>query len=260
MSDINRERAEAVRGAWKNERALVQDGKGTRDWPQRQQIGMVRKGVVSGFDGHHMQSVKTHPQQAGNPKNIQFLNKSEHIKGAHGGNTKNSTNGYYNPQTKSMHSFGSNSPQAPQIQLNKPLSQNQIYGAMKREQNYQNRVTRDMSIANQWRQTHGYTPAFKRTQSQNSNLRSINKGIESMKSKSVNRQIASQSAQNSQNKGIEAVRQKSSIQQSGTKSAQTVHSANKGIASYQNKVSRQTANISKSSSSGGQSSGRGQGR
>ena len=117
MSDINRQRADAVRGAWKNERALVRDGKGTRDWSQRQQISMIRKGQVSGIDGHHMQSVRTHPQQAGNPQNIQFLNRSEHIKGAHQGNTKNSTNGYYNPQNKTMHDFGKGSPQAPQMQL-----------------------------------------------------------------------------------------------------------------------------------------------
>ena len=87
MTDTNKARKDAVREAWKNEGALVREGKGTRDWSQRQQIGMVRKGQVSGFQGHHMQSVKTHPQQAGNPQNIQFLNKAEHIKGAHRGNT-----------------------------------------------------------------------------------------------------------------------------------------------------------------------------
>jgi hypothetical protein len=208
MGDINKERADAVRKAWINERALVQEGKGTRDWSQRQQIGIIRKGQVSGYDGHHMQSVKTHPQQAGNPGNIQFLNKTEHIKGAHGGNTKNSTNGYYNPQTKTMHSFGNSNPQISQMQLNDPLSQNQIYNAMKREQAYQNRVTRDVATANQWRLSYGCTPTFKRTSSQNSNLRSVNKGIESF-------------------------RQKSLLKQAGTNATQTNGSTNLGIANYQ---------------------------
>jgi len=242
MSDINRERANAVRGAWINERALVTEGKGTRDWSQRQQIGMIRKGQVTGIYGHHMQSVKTHPQQAGNPQNIQFLNKSEHIKGAHGGNTKFSTNGYYNPQTKTMQNFGNRSPQAPQMQISKPLSQNQINSAVKREQTYQNRVTMDTAMANQWRQAHGH-----------SHMR----------------------RQKNHYKSIEAIQQKSSLKQSGTNATQTNRSANQVIRSSYGKngqatnASKGTSSVaakgassgkSSGSSSGGKSSGGGKSR
>jgi hypothetical protein len=240
MSDVNKARKDAVREAWKNERSLVREGKGTRDWSQRQQIGMIRKGQVSGYDGHHMQSVKTHPQQAGNPQNIQFLNKSEHIKGAHRGSTQNATNGYYNPQTGTMHSFGSRNPQAPQMQLSAPLSQNQINSAIKREQAYQSRMARDTATANQWRQAHGYAPMGQRSNSQG-------------------------------NKGIEAARQKAAQKQSGTSASQSGQSTNQGIKSYQSKTTGQAPSSLKSnsaikgastgngksggSSSGGQSSG-----
>jgi len=102
VSDINKERKNAVREAWKNERAHVRGGNGTRDWSQTEQKEIVAKGRANGYEVHHMKSVKDYPQHAGDPKNIQFLNRSEHVDGAHKGNTQNSTNGYYNPSTKTM--------------------------------------------------------------------------------------------------------------------------------------------------------------
>jgi hypothetical protein len=82
-----------------------------------------------------MKSVKAYPQHAGDPNNIQFLNRNEHVKGAHKGNTQNTTNGYYNPKTGTMHSFGNSPPQAPQSQaLSAPMTQKQQDLAIKREQ------------------------------------------------------------------------------------------------------------------------------
>ena len=267
MNDINKARADAIRGAWKNEKALVRKGEGTRDWSQRQQIGMIRKGQVSGYHGHHMQSVKTHPHQAGNPKNIQFLNRSEHIDGAHRGNTQNSTDGYYNPSTKTMQSFGTNEPHAPQIKLSNPLSQSQIDSAIKREQSYKNRVSQDRAFANQWRQANGYSPMFGQSNQPKINHISTNKGIDGMKNRAVKAQTSIVGAnQASQNKGIEATRQKALDTESSTSSTQAI---NKGIASYQSKTNGQSANVSPCSPSGaskgstassGQSSGNSQGR
>ena len=126
MSDTNSDRKEAVRQAWKNEKQLCLKNSGTRDWTQFEQHQLIAINKVPGYDGQHMKSVKQFPEQAKNPQNIQFLSREEHIKGAHNGNTKNSTNGYYDPKTKTMHDFGKNLPQAPQEKLSKPLSQEQL--------------------------------------------------------------------------------------------------------------------------------------
>ena len=135
MSDVNQDRKSAVREAWKNEKALVREGKGTRQWSQSEQREIVAKGRAGGYEGHHMKSVKDYPQYAGNPNNIQFLNHAEHINGAHEGNTKNATNGYYNPETKTMQSFGNSGLITPQSHaLNAPLTQRQQSLTVKREQ------------------------------------------------------------------------------------------------------------------------------
>jgi hypothetical protein len=124
MSDTNQERLKAIREAWKNERAYVRQGNGTRDWVQSEQRQIVAKGRADGYEGHHMKSVKDYPQHAGDPNNIQFLNRNEHINGAHRGNSQNATNGYYNPKTGTMHNFGNGNPQAPQPQkLSSPYYQ-----------------------------------------------------------------------------------------------------------------------------------------
>jgi len=236
MSDINQQRASAVRGAWKNESTLVRQGQGTRNWSQRQQIGIIRKGQVNGYDGHHMQSVKTHQKQAGNPKNIQFLSKKEHIKGAHRGNTKNATNGYYNPNTGTMYNFGKNRPQAPQMKLSQPLSQKQINSAVKREQTYQNRVTRDTSFMKQWRQTH---------------VPMNNKGIAGIRQKVAQKQSLAPQSGRSANQVIKGYQSKASGQ--STRSA-------RGSASTATKGASSNSGRPGGSSRGGQSSGSSQGR
>jgi len=135
MSDTNKDRQKAVREAWKNERGYVRGGNGTRDWSQTEQREIVAKGRANGFEGHHMKSVKEYPQYASDPKNIQFLSRSEHVSGAHKGSTQNATNGCYNPKTGETQGFGNRGPQAPQSQsLSAPLSQKQQDLAVKREQ------------------------------------------------------------------------------------------------------------------------------
>lgn len=102
---LQAERQRAVDKAWAAEVELVREGKGTRQWTAAEQKELLSTGKVEGYYGHHMQSVKNYPENAGNKDNIQFLSYDEHINGAHKRNTRNSTNGYYDPQTGQMHEF-----------------------------------------------------------------------------------------------------------------------------------------------------------
>ena len=90
-------RSSAVRKAWKNEVALVEStGKGTRNWTTNEIDELLNTGKVKGYVGHHMKSVKGYPELAGDPLNIQFLTRKEHLL-AHGGNWRNITHGRYIP-------------------------------------------------------------------------------------------------------------------------------------------------------------------
>lgn len=89
----------AVKDAWEQERQLVLQGKGTRDWTVSQQEELIRTGKVSGFDGSHMLDASSNPAIASNPDNIQMLTYEEHIYGAHDGNTRNPTTGRFDPST-----------------------------------------------------------------------------------------------------------------------------------------------------------------
>ena len=89
-------RASAVRQAWKNEYNNVRSG-GTgisREWSSAEMNELLTTGRVKGYQGHHMKSVKGYPELAGDPTNIQFLTRSEHL-AAHGGNWRNITHGRY---------------------------------------------------------------------------------------------------------------------------------------------------------------------
>lgn len=100
----NRQRLFAVRGAWRTEQTLARQNRGTRRWSAGQREELLATGRVKGYEGHHMKSVKAYPQYAGNPKNIQLLTESEHLR-AHNGNYKNQSNGYYNVRTRKMENF-----------------------------------------------------------------------------------------------------------------------------------------------------------
>lgn len=101
----------AIRLAWDKEHELVLKGQGTRDWTEAQQKDILdpEKGKAyddygRAFEGQHMKSVEKYPEYQGNPDNIQFLTKTEHLE-AHKGNWKKPTNWYYNPITKDFHLF-----------------------------------------------------------------------------------------------------------------------------------------------------------
>lgn len=114
MSRRTAEANKAIKLAWEREQDLVQNGKGTRDWTKEQQEDILNpdKGKAydengRAFEGQHMKSVAEHPEYQGNPDNIQFLTKEEHLD-AHRGSWQNPTNWYYNPQTKEFIEFGEN--------------------------------------------------------------------------------------------------------------------------------------------------------
>ena len=90
-------RSKAVKEAWGNEADLVRNtGTGTRAWTDAEKLELLNTGKVKGYHGHHMKSVKGYPELAGDPFNIQFLTRKEHLM-AHGGNWRNITHGRYIP-------------------------------------------------------------------------------------------------------------------------------------------------------------------
>lgn len=104
------ERNKAVREAWNKELELVQEGKGTREWTPEQQKDILEKWRAydengKAFEGQHMKSAEMYPEYQGEPGNIQFLTRTEHLE-AHDGNWQNPTNWYYNPVTKEKFDFG----------------------------------------------------------------------------------------------------------------------------------------------------------
>lgn len=111
-----KERNKAIRLAWEREQKLVAEGKGTRDWSQEQQkdildpnIGKAKDDNGRSFEGQHMKSAVEYPEYQGDPDNIQFLTRDEHL-AAHKGSWQNPTNWYYNPETKEFVDFGENKP------------------------------------------------------------------------------------------------------------------------------------------------------
>ena len=144
QKDIANARSRAVKQAWKQEQSYVKNGFGTRDWSPEQQKEIINNGSVHGYEGHHMRSVSngsTYDEQmqiAGDKNNIQFLEKSkennEHLK-AHGGDTRNRTNGYYDVKTGKIQDFGNNPPKAPKTErLSNPISKDYTTNDLKASQ------------------------------------------------------------------------------------------------------------------------------
>ncbi len=111
-----KERNKAIRLAWEREQKLVAEGKGTRNWSEEQQKDILDpdKGKAydengRAFEGQHMKSAAEYPEYQGDPDNIQFLTREEHLE-AHKGSWQNPTNWYYNPETKEFIDFGDNKP------------------------------------------------------------------------------------------------------------------------------------------------------
>jgi len=125
-------RRAAVSKAWANERALVLEGKGTRNWSKSQQAEIVSTGRCKGYYGHHKLSVKNNPEQAGNPDNIQFVTRKEHIK-AHDNNFRNDPKGRYNPETGKVAKYKDGKLQKePVVDLKDKLSDRQKQNAVRK--------------------------------------------------------------------------------------------------------------------------------
>jgi hypothetical protein len=110
MSRRTAESNKAILAAWNKEQELVQEGKGTREWTPKQQQDILEKGKAYdddgvAFQGQHMKSAEMYPEYQGDPGNIQFLTRAEHLE-AHNGNWRNPTNWYFNPVTKEKFNFG----------------------------------------------------------------------------------------------------------------------------------------------------------
>lgn len=110
MSRRTAESNKAILAAWNTEQELVQEGKGTREWTPEQQQDILEKGKAydengKAFEGQHMKSAERYPEYQGEPGNIQFLTRAEHLE-AHDGNWRNPTNWYYNPVTREKIDFG----------------------------------------------------------------------------------------------------------------------------------------------------------
>lgn len=123
-----KERNKAIRLAWERERRLVAEGKGTREWSEEQQKDILDpdKGKAydengRAFEGQHMKSAAEYPEYQGDPENIQFLTRDEHLE-AHKGSWQNPTNWYFNPETKKFIDFGENKPiPCEAINLSEPM-------------------------------------------------------------------------------------------------------------------------------------------
>lgn len=110
MSRRTAEASKAVREKWEKERELILEGKGTRQWTQKQQKDILEKGKAydekgRAFEGQHMQSVDKYPEYQGDSDNIQLLSRDEHFE-AHDYNWQNPTNWYFDPVNKTKKNFG----------------------------------------------------------------------------------------------------------------------------------------------------------
>jgi RHS repeat-associated protein len=93
VKNISSLRQKAVKEAWVEEKELVEKtGRGTRDWTEKEIEELRKTGKVKGYEGHHINNVADHPEQAGNSDNIEFLKRKEHFE-KHSNNWKNPTEG-----------------------------------------------------------------------------------------------------------------------------------------------------------------------
>ena len=84
----------AVKDAWKAEKRLVErTGRGSRRWTKKELKELKETGKVKGYEGHHINSVKGHPEDAGDPSNIEFVKKGGEHLSRHNGNYRNPSSG-----------------------------------------------------------------------------------------------------------------------------------------------------------------------
>ncbi|MBL8812711.1 MAG: hypothetical protein JNM43_21275 [Planctomycetaceae bacterium] len=88
----DRNRRLGVSLAWKAESLLLQQGTPSRPWTATEQLELLSTGKVSGYHGHHINSVSRFPHLAADPRNIKFLSPTDHL-AAHFGSWRNPTSG-----------------------------------------------------------------------------------------------------------------------------------------------------------------------
>ncbi|HZI57374.1 MAG TPA: RHS repeat-associated core domain-containing protein [Verrucomicrobiae bacterium] len=92
--DVDKARRQAVRDAWKQEKALIAAGQeGTVKWTDAQKAELLKTGKVKGFEGHHINSVNGSPELASNPNNIKFVEGRVKNLAEHAGDFRNATKG-----------------------------------------------------------------------------------------------------------------------------------------------------------------------
>lgn len=145
---------QAIAAAWKRERSLVLNGMGSRNWTAAEQRELIQNGKVKGYHGHHMQSVKAYPEQAGNSDNIQFLTKEEHLYGAHQGKFQNKTNGMYHAEKGKSEEFADGKVKAMKVmRLTEPICKSVDRNSLKQEgTNRKGSEKGKMAIVNRSRQ------------------------------------------------------------------------------------------------------------
>jgi len=95
MGSIESDRRYAVDQAWKQEAELVrQTGEGSRRWTPEQKQELLETGKVKGYEGHHINSVNGHPEQARDPNNVTLVERNQHFE-LHDRNWRNQTEGPY---------------------------------------------------------------------------------------------------------------------------------------------------------------------
>jgi RHS repeat-associated protein len=78
--EVRRAREEGIREAWRQERQLVANGGGTRNWTAAQREELVNTGRVRGIEAHHINTVNGNDlNMARNPDNVRFVNHDEHV-------------------------------------------------------------------------------------------------------------------------------------------------------------------------------------
>ena len=72
---------------------MERTGRGSRRWTKKELKGLKETGKVKGYEGHHINSVKGHPEDAGDPSNIEFVKKGGEHLSRHNGNYRNPSSG-----------------------------------------------------------------------------------------------------------------------------------------------------------------------
>lgn len=89
--------------AWRYERAEIEmGGSGSGNWTDTQRQEIINSGKVRGSEGHHINSVKAHPDQQANPDNIEFVRDRDEHRQRHDGDFKNPTEGEFVDRNKRL--------------------------------------------------------------------------------------------------------------------------------------------------------------